>query len=103
MVYFLVKPKDISISDETQRSDDAIGSIDLEKGRTFLKIDRVQEMLYKFLSEKKMESEKLAEMLQITTEELESLLSQEKVNVELVNKINLPLIKLYCATNWLQK
>ena len=53
-------------------------------------------MLRKFIFDKKIEPEKLTKMLRITTGELENLLSQEKVKVDakLIDKVNLPLIKL---------
>lgn len=59
----------------------------------------IQKMLHRFLSEKQMPREQLAETLEITAKELEQLLTK-KANSELINKIELPLIKLYCATKF---
>ena len=65
-----------------------------------LKIEVIKKMLSKFLLEKNMEKEELAKILNITAKELEKLLLHEKVGVGLINKVNLPLIKLYCKTKF---
>jgi len=65
-----------------------------------LKIEVIKKMLSKFLLEKNMEKGELAKNLNITSKELEKLLLHEKVGVGLINKVNLPLIKLFCKTKF---
>src|SRR3990172_6153541 len=64
-----------------------------------LKIGVIRAMLKKFLDEKKMAKEALASVLKITEEELEQLLFYKTV-LKLKQKINLPLIKLFCETKF---
>lgn len=59
----------------------------------------IQGMLQRFLVKKKMSKKKLAQVLSISTEELESLFLK-RIPSKLVTKINLPLIKQYCKTRW---
>ncbi len=64
----------------------------------YLNVETIQKILNKFLIEKKMSKEKLAESLEISTNELETFLSNK--NISLIPKINLPLVKLYCETKF---
>ncbi|OGT07882.1 MAG: hypothetical protein A2V89_01030 [Gammaproteobacteria bacterium RBG_16_37_9] len=66
-------------------------------GVSYLKIEVIQKMLNRFLVEKQMPKEELASALGITVKSLEQLFSQED-NSNLIRKINLPLVKLYCET-----
>lgn len=66
----------------------------------YLKIAVIRIMLKKFLNEKKMAKENLANALGITEEELDQLLFYKLVS-KIKQKVNLPLIKLYCETKWL--
>jgi hypothetical protein len=62
----------------------------------------IQGIIQRFLLEKKTPKEKLAKSLGIKTADLEKLLLK-KGTLKLVAKINLPLIKLYCRTQWVRK
>ena len=68
--------------------------------RRYLEIEVIKKMLSKFLLEKNMGKEELAKILNITAKELEKLLLHEKVGEGLINKVNLPLIKLFCKTKF---
>ncbi len=68
--------------------------------RETLRVTTIRKIIRRFLVEKKMPKEKLIETLGITIENLELLFSQ-KIPPELILKINLPLIKLYCETKWI--
>ena len=56
-------------------------------------------MLWRFLCEKKMLKEELAENLGISVKELYRLLFRKKASL-LIPKINMSLIKLYCKTEF---
>lgn len=65
------------------------------------KLDNIFGMLHRLLDEKKILRKKLARYLDITAEELEMLLSCKREFVlMLLPKISLPLIKLYCKSNF---
>ena len=64
-----------------------------------LKIDTIKKMVQRFLLEKRMTKERLADILGVTIKGLEQLFSQ-KTTSGLISKIELPLIKLYCKTPW---
>ena len=66
---------------------------------SYLNTKTTKKMIQRFLIEKKMPKEELVEILGITTENLEQLFSQEAAP-ELLSKINLPIISLYCKTKW---
>jgi hypothetical protein len=68
----------------------------------YLSAKTIQKMIYRLLTEKKISRKKLADLLEITVKKLEMLLFGEEVSLELIPKINLPLIKLYCETNFYQ-
>ena len=72
----------------------------IKKTDGYLKIAVIRIMLKKFLNEKKMAKENLANALGITEEELDQLLFYKLVS-KIKQKVNLPLIKLYCETKWL--
>lgn len=59
----------------------------------------IQKMIYRFLSEKKMPKQNLAEALEITVRSLNQICSKEAPQA-LIFKINLPLVKLYCKTKF---
>jgi hypothetical protein len=65
----------------------------------YLSIEIIQEMLHKFLAEKNMTKEKLAQEIEISVEELEQLLCNKNASL-LIPKVNLSLVKLYCKTKW---
>ena len=65
---------------------------------TYLKIEVIRTMISKFLIEKKMSKENLAEILDISINELDELLSN--TDISLIPKISLPLVKLYCETKF---
>ena len=71
----------------------------IQDTNTYLNINIIQKMLNKFLTEKNIPKEKLAEALGVSIKELEDLWGNQ--NTSLIPKINLPLIKLYCETKWL--
>jgi len=64
-----------------------------------LDIEKIQKMIYRFLAEKKMPKQNLAEALEITVKSLNQLCSKEAPQA-LIFKINLPLVKLYCKTKF---
>ena len=64
-----------------------------------LSVEVVRKMLEKFLYEKRILQERLAQVLEVRAKDLENIFSQD-VNIETVQKINLPLIKLYCETKF---
>ncbi len=74
-------------------------TITQENDVTYLSIETIQEIFNKFLVEKNMTKEKLAQEIAITVEELEQLLCNENTSL-LTHKVNLPLIKFYCETKW---
>jgi len=69
-----------------------------KSGDYFLSMENTKKMIMHFLTGNKISKEKLAEALGITVDNLESLLSGK--SNELIPKINLPLIKLYCKTKF---
>lgn len=73
-------------------------TIQYTKNNTFLAIETIQKMILR-LTETKMSKEKLAETLGITVKSLKQLCSKN-ASLELIPKINLPLIKLYCKTKF---
>ena len=62
-------------------------------------IEVIQKMIYRFLIEKKMPKQNLAEALEITVRSLNQLCSKEAPQA-LILKTNLSLIKLYCKTKF---
>lgn len=70
-----------------------------ENNDTYLSIERIQEVFHKFLTEKNMTKEKLAQEVGISIEELEQLLCNKNTSL-LIPKVNLTLVKLYCRTKW---
>jgi len=72
-----------------------------KKNNSYLSVNTIQKMVKRFLTEKKMSKEKLARALAITIGDLERIFSQGNLS-KLIPKINLPLIKLYCKTKWMQ-
>ena len=72
---------------------------DNNKPGAYLSLERIIEILNKFLNEKGMPKEKLARLLEISQEELDSFLNKQ-ASILLIQKVNLPLIKLVCETKF---
>lgn len=72
----------------------------VKNANKYLDIKIIRQMLTRFLAKKQMPKEILADELGVTVEELEQLFAHT-VSLELIHKVNLPLIKLYCETRWL--
>jgi len=72
-----------------------------KKAEEYLSIETIIKITNKFLDEKNMPRGKLAELLGIATDELEAVINK-KAGSLLISKINLPLIRLYCATKFQQ-
>ena len=64
-----------------------------------LRIEVIQKMIYRFLTEKRMPKQNLAEVLEITVKSLNQLCSKG-ASQALILKVNLPLVKLYCKTRF---
>ena len=97
----ILPTKDIS-SQKTFTKEDAAkddSNVNLnKKNNTYLKAETIRKMILRLLIEKKMPKERLAEILKITVNNLELIISQD---TDLrISEINLPLIKLYCETKW---
>ncbi len=74
------------------------------KGRqSYLSIDVMRRMINEILCNNKISRLKLANILGIDTDVLNNLILQKKVSTELMIKINLPLIELYCGTKFENK
>jgi DNA-binding Xre family transcriptional regulator len=71
----------------------------IRSANNYLRIEVIQKMIYRFLIEKKMPKQNLAEALEITVRSLNQLCSNEAPPA-LILKINLSLIKLYCQTKF---
>jgi hypothetical protein len=66
-----------------------------------LSASTAQKMLQRFLVEEKTPKEKLAKVLGIKNSDLEKLL-MKKGSLKLMVRINLPLIRVYCRTQWVE-
>lgn len=69
---------------------------------TYLRIKIMEKMIYRFLNERNMTKVELAKKLETNVETLEQLLSHKNLSL-LIPKICLPLIMLYCETDWKSK
>jgi hypothetical protein len=69
------------------------------KGVTYLNLGNVQKMIKRFLDEKGMSKEELADVLEITVKSLERLFS-DNLPSGLLPRVSLPLARLYCGTKW---
>jgi hypothetical protein len=69
------------------------------KGITYLNLGNVQKMIKKFLDEKGMPKEELADVLEITVKSLERLFSDD-FPPNLLHRVSFPLARLYCETKW---
>jgi hypothetical protein len=65
----------------------------------FLKAETAQKMLYRFLDEKKISKEDLAKTMGVTVNDIRKICSNT-ASIEVILKISLPLIKLYCKTKF---
>ncbi|EKE01213.1 MAG: hypothetical protein ACD_21C00190G0002 [uncultured bacterium] len=95
----------VSVNDCKTKSEINIGCLNQTnraKKTPFLNVDVMRKMIQRFLFEKKMSKEKLAQALGIIKKDIE-LLAFEKGLLKLAPQINLPLIKLYCKTRWCEK
>lgn len=72
---------------------------DDNKSGLYLRIETIIKMLNKFLVEKRIPKEMLARSLEIGEEELGTILNKQ-ASISLMQKVNLPLIKLFCATRF---
>ncbi|EKE01328.1 MAG: hypothetical protein ACD_21C00158G0004 [uncultured bacterium] len=94
-------------NDGCDRKEHSLGTDDLGYARQIknsgacLGEKTIQEMIQRFLVEKKMSKEKLAKSLGIKTRDLE-LLVLRKALLKTITKINLPLIRMYCRTKWVK-
>jgi hypothetical protein len=70
-----------------------------KKKNEYLHKETLQQMIYRILVESRMSEEKLAHALGITIKKLKRFCSQHSSKI-LISQINLPLIKLYCATEF---
>ena len=60
----------------------------------------VKKMILRFLLEKNMPPASLAKVLTITLKELNRFLATDIISERVIAKMNLPIIKLYCKTQW---
>jgi predicted XRE-type DNA-binding protein len=74
-------------------------TIKSNENNAYLRTEVIQKMINRFLNEKKMPKQKLAEALEITVKSLNLLCSKKATHV-LIHKVNLPLVKLYCKTRF---
>ncbi|MEI8055595.1 MAG: hypothetical protein WCH10_06355 [bacterium] len=65
----------------------------------YLRAEIIRKMILRFLSEKQMSKQELAEVLGITKKNLLRV-CLSRFSMALVHKINLPLAKLYCRTKF---
>lgn len=80
--------------------DDILKSESVKRGNTCLSLLAMQKMITRFLMRNLMSKDILARNLGISVDELNQVFSSE-VSSELLSRINLPLIRLYCETRWL--
>lgn len=66
----------------------------------YLSLETIQKILNKFLVEKNIQRETLAKLVEITIDELNLILIGQ-ASLELIIKVNLPLIKLYCESGFI--
>lgn len=71
----------------------------IENTGNCLRIEVIRKMICRFLTEKKMPKQNLAEALGITVKGLNQLCSK-RASQALMLKVNLPLVKLYCKTRF---
>jgi len=65
----------------------------------YLSLENAHRMVNRFLNEKGMTKKELASHLDVKVKHLDQLFS-EKIPPGLMCRINLPLVKLYCNTQW---
>ena len=84
-------------------------STSLEKPSEQLSLEVINKILKRFLEEKyttrkefghEVTAEGIAQILGVTTRDLEKILWKKKVTPQLIAEIRMPLIKLYCATKF---
>lgn len=81
-------------------SDLASKSKSVKRVNTCLSLVAMQKMITRFLMRNLMSKDILARNLGISVDELNQVFSSE-ASSELISRVNLPLIKLYCETKWL--
>ena len=65
----------------------------------YLRVENIQKIILRFLTEKGMSKKELADVLNITVKNLDQVFSK-RIPSGLLAKINLPLVNLYCRTKW---
>lgn len=76
--------------------------IKTRKHGIYLNVDVIQKMILRLLTEKKITEKKLAQVLTIKVDDLNYIFTSKYLS-QLIPRINLPLIKLYCRTKWMAK
>lgn len=70
------------------------------KEESYLSLEVIRKMLNRFLLEKEVRLEDLAQALDIEVRKLKILLLKKKAPMSLIASVNLPLIQLYCETKF---
>jgi hypothetical protein len=91
-------PEKNQLTTEKQKPRLKIGKTCRKSEDIYLSAATTKKMLLRLLTEKQMPKTKLAEALGITVGDLESFMCSKAK--DLIPKINLPLIKLYCKTKF---
>jgi hypothetical protein len=68
--------------------------------KIYLDQETVKKMIERFLFEKRISKRKLALAMGVTSEDIRKLIYSKKAYLNLIGKINLPLIRFYCLTKW---
>lgn len=67
-----------------------------QNNNPYLSSETIQKILNELLTQKNISKESIAKTLSVTLSELETILSNNQLPLELISKINLPLVMLYC-------
>lgn len=86
----------------TQNKNTALNARTSKKIIGHLSKHTIQKMLLRLLENAKIVKPKLAECLDITTTELLRL-TENRAPLELIQRISLPLVKLYCSTKFINQ
>lgn len=86
-------------TDVLQNIENSISINNQNKTTAYLDIETIQKMIMRFLTEKQIPKQGLAEALGISVRSLLQL-SSPKAAPALMHKINLSLVKLYCSTKF---
>jgi hypothetical protein len=93
------KPSVVAIADCYDEEEINLKHKRSKKRSEHLPIGTIRKMIWRVLTEKHLSEEKLAHTLGVTIKNLKQLYSEDPP-LTLTSKINLPLIKLYCATKF---